>query len=119
MSRLGETHRAYNRLAHLLDEQIRQRSGSAQALKKFRETLDVAFYLLGWSQFEYLVRRQVEELIEEKTGALFHTKHAVRARLLKDYEIRNEAAHNYKLLPKEAKDISVWLQNLEDLVDQF
>jgi hypothetical protein len=33
--------------------------------------------------------------------------------------VRNDAAHDYKLLPGEAKDISTWLNELEDLVDKF
>jgi hypothetical protein len=145
MSRLGETDRAYSRLVQLLDQEVRKRRGSAKDLERFRETLDVAFYLLGWSQFEYLVRQAAEETIDEKTGAqtverhawiylkknlksltvrlrldlIFHGKHAVLAGLLKDYSVRNEAAHNYKLLPKEAKDISAWLRSLEDLVTKF
>jgi hypothetical protein len=145
MSRLTETQRAYSTLVQLLDQEIRKRSGSTRDLERFRETLDVAFYLLGWSQFEYLVRQEVEDLIDEKARAksverhawrylqdnlkalavrrrldlIFHTETAVRVQLDKDYELRNEAAHNYRHLPKEAKDVSAWLLKLEDLVEKF
>jgi hypothetical protein len=100
--------------------------------------------LLGWAQFEYLVRQEAEELIEEKARCqtierhawtylkknlkglpvrlrldfIFHANHAVRHALEKDYEVRNEAAHNYKL-PVEARDIARWLQALEELVSKF
>lgn len=145
MSRLAETKRAYDKLTELLNQEIRTRSGSTQDLERFRQTLDVAFYLLGWGQFEYLVRKEAEERIEEKSRArtvdgvawrqlletvkvisvrrrldlIFHGKQAVLKSLLKEYTVRNEAAHDYKLLPKEAKDVSAWLKELEDLVDEF
>jgi hypothetical protein len=145
MSRLNDTHREYNRLVQLLDQEIRKRSGSTKDLENCREALDVAFYLLGWSQFEYLVRQEAQVLIEGKSHAktierhawnylkekvkslsvrlrldlIFHTKPTVLDGLYKDYELRNEAAHNYKKLPPEAKDISAWLRGLEDLVNNF
>jgi len=43
---------AYDKIAQLLNQEIRKRGGSTQELERFRETLDVAFYLLGWGQFE-------------------------------------------------------------------
>ncbi len=52
MSRIQETKRAYDKIAQLLNQEIRKRGGSTQELERFRETLDVAFYLLGWGQFE-------------------------------------------------------------------
>jgi hypothetical protein len=145
MSRLTETKRAYDKLIELLNQEIRKRSGSTQDLERFRQTLDVAFYLLGWGQFEYLVRKEAEERIEEKSRAhtvegvawrqlletvkgipvrrrldlIFHGNQAVLNSLHKDYTVRNEAAHDYKSLPSEAKDVSVWLKELEDLVDKF
>lgn len=145
MSRIQETKRAYDKLIDLLDQEIRKRSGSTQELQRFRETLDVAFYLLGWGQFEYLVRKEAEECIDDKARAhtvdghawrflkenvksfsvrgrldlIFHDNHAARASLDKEYKVRNEAAHDYKLLPKEAKDVSIWLRELEELVDKF
>jgi hypothetical protein len=100
---------------------------------------------LGWGQFEYLVRKEAEERIENNARAhtvdghawrylkenvknipvrrrldlIFHDKPAVRASLDREYMVRNDAAHDYKLLPGEAKDISTWLNELEDLVDKF
>jgi hypothetical protein len=100
---------------------------------------------LGWAQFEYLVRQEAGDLIDEKATVktveshawqylkqnvknlkvrlrldlVFHANHAVLAKLAKDYEVRNEAAHDYKYLPKEARDISDWLRGLEDLVAKF
>ncbi len=145
MSRLTETKRAYDKLIELLNQEIRNRSGSTQDLERFRQTLDVAFYLLGWGQFEYLVRKEAEERIEEKSrertvdgvawrqlletvkgipvrrrlDLIFHGNQAVLSSLHKEYTVRNEAAHDYKSLPSEAKDVSVWLKELEDLVDKF
>jgi hypothetical protein len=37
----------------------------------------------------------------------------------KEYTVRNEAAHDYKLLPKDAREISSWLSKLQGLVDKF
>ncbi len=145
MSRLSETKRAYDKIVELLDQEIRKRRGSTQELERFRQTVDVAFYLLGWGQFEYLVRLEAEDRIEGNARAhtldghawrylkenmknmsvrrrldlIFHEKPLERVTLDKEYTLRNDAAHDYKLLPKEAKDISLWLGKLEDLVDGF
>ncbi len=145
MSRLTETKRAYDKLSELLNQEIRKRSGSTQDLERFRQTLDVAFYLLGWGQFEYLVRKEAEERIEEKSRArtvdgvawrqlletvkgipvrrrldlIFHGNPEVLSSLNREYTVRNDAAHDYKSLPSEAKDVSVWLKELEDLVEKF
>jgi hypothetical protein len=145
VSRLSETQRAYDRLSKLLDQEIRKRSGSTKDLEQFRETLDVAFYLLGWAQFEHLVREEAKDLIDINARAhsverhawqylkenlrnfpvrsrldlIFHANPVARDRLKKDYDVRNDAAHDYKYLPKEAKDVSAWLQSLEDLVNKF
>ena len=144
MSRLQETKRAYDKLAELLDQEIRRRRGSARELERFREILNTAFYVLGWGQFEYLVRNEAEERIDDnartKTDAthawnylkeniknfsvrhrlefIFHGKHDLVSALQKDYTVRNEAIHDYKL-PREAKDVSVWLATLEQLIDRF
>jgi hypothetical protein len=64
MSRLTETQRDYDRLIQLIEQEIRKRSGSTKDLARLRETLDVAFYLLGWSQLEYLVRQEAKDLID-------------------------------------------------------
>jgi hypothetical protein len=144
MSRIQETKRAYDKIVGVLDQEIRKRRGSAQELERFRQTLDVAFYLLGWGQFEYLVRKEAEVRIEgnakthtidghawrylnenvknlpvrRRLDLIFHEQSAIRASLEKEYTVRNEAAHDYKL-PKEAKDVSDWLEKLEDIVDNF
>jgi len=66
MSQIGDTYRAHSRLTQLLNEEMLKRRGSLKELERFRETLNAAFYLLGWSQFEYLVRRAAENLIDDK-----------------------------------------------------
>ncbi|MBU9579031.1 hypothetical protein KTE26_11355 [Ralstonia mannitolilytica] len=145
MSKLTETKRAYDRLKRLLDEEARQRKGELKDLQRYQEALDVAFYLLGWAQFEYLVREESKETILEKASTkgvekhaweylkaslkefpvrkrldlIFHSKPEIRAKLDADYTVRNEAAHNYKNLPAEARDVSQWLLKLEELVDKF
>jgi hypothetical protein len=145
MSKLTETKRAYDKVAGLLDQELLKRGSNANELRRFREALDVAFYLLGWAQFEYLVRQEAEDRIEVNARAktvdgiawqyllanskgvplrkrldmIFHANQKTRASLDKDYELRNDAAHNYKMLPGEARDISEWLKKLEDLVDLF
>jgi hypothetical protein len=144
MSRIRETQRAYDKLIELLNQEIRKRSGSTHELEKFRQTLDVAFYLLGWGQFEYLVRKEAQDRIENnargrtidghawrylkenikslpvrrRLDLIFHENQNIRAKLDKEYTVRNEAAHDYRL-PTEAKDISVWLNELENLVEKF
>ena len=55
----------------------------------------------------------------ERLDMMFYTDEILRASLDDDYELRNEAAHNYKLLPREARDVSSWLGKLESLVDKF
>jgi hypothetical protein len=57
--------------------------------------------------------------VRRRLDLIFHQKPAVRARLDRDYELRNEATHNYKMLPKEARDVSAWLADLEALAEQF
>ena len=101
--------------------------------------MDVAFYLLGWAQFEYITRKEAEARIEVEAAA--KTMHGTAWRYVKDnvkaFSIRrklevtfqanpakltalnNEAAHNYKKLPSEARDISSWLDELEKLVDRY
>ena len=145
MSRLIETAAAYKTVANLLDQEIRKRSGSTADLQRQRDALDVAFYLLGWAQFEHLVKKEAEQVIDEQGGTrhiarhawafmnkelkrasvrqkldlIFHGRDAVRASLDKDYTVRNEAAHNYRMLPPEAKDVGAFLQKLQKLVDEF
>lgn len=145
MSRLTETKCAYDKLVNLLDQEILNRRGSSRALERFRETLDVSFYLLAWSQFEHLVKNEARELIEvhaavgsvdatawkymltnvkslslrKQLELIFHANHKTLTSLNKDYDVRNDAAHDYKLLPKEARDVSNWIDSLEKLVDKF
>jgi hypothetical protein len=144
MSRLQDTKRAYDKISSLLDQEIRKRTGATQELERFRRTLDVAFYLLGWGQFEYLVRKETEVRVEEnartrtisshawrylndnvknlpvrrRLDLIFHEQSETRATLEKEYTVRNEAARDYKL-PGEAKDVSAWLEKLEELVNRF
>lgn len=145
MSRLSETKRTYDKLKRLLDAELRTRRSDAKELARFQETVDVAFYLLGWAQFESLVRHESKEIVKEKARTktvdqyawkylsdgikeysvrnrldlIFHGKPLIRAELDKEYTVRNEAAHDYKHLPQDARDVSAWLQKLEELVDKF
>ena len=110
-----------------------------------RATLDVAFSLLAWSQFKFLVPKESGQLIDEKTRGKSVERHAwrymkdnaksvsVRNRLdlifkgnepvlktlNKDYDLRNDITHNYKKLPAEVRELGDWLAHLEDLVDKF
>lgn len=145
MSRLTDTKRAYDRIATLLDQEILKKGSNSKDLQRFRESLDVAFYLLAFSQFEYLVKKEAKDVIEQKAAArtvdgrawqymalnlkavplrkqldvIFHGNDKLLQSLHKDYDVRNEAAHDYKLLPAEARFISEWVQSLEDLIDNF
>jgi len=145
MSRLTETKRAYDRIRRLLDDELRARSSDAREVARFQETMDVAFYLLGWAQFESLVRHESKDIVDEKARTktvdqytwrylsdgikefpvrkrldlIFHSEPLVRAQLDKEYTVRNEAAHDYKQLPANARDVSAWLQKLEELVNKF
>jgi hypothetical protein len=145
MSKLHETKLAYDRVKALLDQQLLNKKGSAQQIRDCQSAVNVAFYLLGWAQFEYLSRKEVEERIEadaraktvhgiswryvldnikafslrKKLEVIFFTDQATLNKLNKDYDIRNEAAHNYKKLPAEVSDMSAWLDHLESLLDKF
>lgn len=145
MSKLSETKTAYDKLVELLDQEIRTRSGSAHELERIRDTLNVAFYLLGWGQFEYLIGKETKTQVENRgrthaidkhawkylqeniknlsirrrLDLIFHDNQNARNSLDKEYTVRNEAAHDYKMLPKEAKDVSQWLEKLENLIAKF
>jgi hypothetical protein len=145
VSKIIETKRAYDLIRELLDQELLAKKGSAQRIKDCQAALDVAFYLLGWAQFEYLSRREAGERIgtnakaktadgiswryvldnikafslRKKLEVIFFSNQSMLSALNKDYDVRNEAAHNYKKLPAEVRDISAWLQGLEDLVDNF
>lgn len=145
MSRLTDTKRAYDKISTLLDQEILKKKGNTKDLERFRECLDVAFYLLAFGQFENLVKKEARERIEQHAAAkhvdgrawqymlqnlksvplrrqldvIFHGNDIVLAGLHKDYDVRNDAAHDYKLLPKEARIVSDWVQELEDLISNF
>ena len=145
MSKLNETKLAYDRVKALLDLELLNRRSSAQQVRDCQSAVNVAFYLLGWAQFEYLLRKEAEERIEadaraktvhgiswryvldnikafslrKKLEVIFFKDRGTLDDLNKDYEIRNEAAHNYKKLPAEVRDVSAWLDHLEGLVDKF
>ena len=141
MSRLVNTKRAYDTIANLLDQEVRKRRGATKDLEECRRLLDTAFYLLGWGQFEYIVRRETSEVIEENSRTkaidghawrqlnvrgmtvrqqldiLFYRNQKVRDSLDKDYTVRNGAAHDNQL-PAEARDVSGWLRRLEDILEK-
>lgn len=145
MSKLSETKRAYDAIAKLLDEQILKKNRDMKDLQRFRAALNVAFYLLGWAQFEYLVREEARGRVDDmarlkgiegrawkfvqqnfksfalrkKLEVIFHPDPKTLLQLNDDYDLRNDAAHNYAKLPREAREISGWLAGLEDLVDKF
>lgn len=145
MSRLTETKRAYDRISTLLDKEVLNRRGDTKELARFRETLNVAFYLVAFAQFEHLVKKEAKDIIEQNAALktldgrawqyialnikgmplrkqldmIFHGDHKLLAKLHSDYDVRNSAAHDYKTLPKEAADISSWVQELEELIDGF
>jgi len=145
MSKLTDTKRAYDRLTRLLDNEKRSRRGELNDLEHFQKALDVAFYLLGWAQFEYLVRQEskgivaqnstskkleryawkyLEENLKEypvrkRLDLIFHENPRIRGELDKDYTVRNDAAHDYKHLPPNAVEVSEWLEKLMSIVDDF
>jgi hypothetical protein len=145
VSKINETKLAYDRVKALLDQQLLAKRGDAQHIRDCQLAVDVAFYLLGWSQFEYLTRKETEERIEinaraktvhgvswryvldniksfrvrQKLEVIFFNDKNTLSKLNKDYDVRNEAAHNYKKLPAEVSDVSAWLDHLEELVDKF
>lgn len=143
MSKLTETKRAYAEIARLLDQEIRKAGGRARELERFRQILQSAFYLLGWAQFEHLAKTKCNDIVEEEVRSKHRGGHAwrfmkknlktfgLRAQLAmlfnsdpskfdklgQAYDERNGVAHNYKLI--DARDMTVWLQELEDHVDRF
>ncbi|WP_374411819.1 hypothetical protein [Novosphingobium colocasiae] len=143
MSKLEQTRRAYDKISDLLNQEIRSRRGSTKDLEDYRRLLDTAFYLLGWGQFEFLIRRASRDAVEEhartntvhghawrqiqanikaltvrqQLDIIFHTDPRTRSELDKDYTVRNEAAHDNQL-PREAKDLSAWLDKLEEAINK-
>jgi hypothetical protein len=145
MSKLTETKAAFDRIAATLDQEIRKSGSKAKELQRYRDIMRSAFYLLGWAQFEHLTREKAKDIAEEhargktidghawsylqknlralslrsKLDIVFHADAKMRTQLSDDYDLRNDAAHNYKLIPSEAQDISAWLHELESLVGRF
>ena len=145
MSKLTDTKKAYDVISKIIDQEIRNRTSSAKDLQKSREVLDVAFYLLGWGQFEYLVRKETETTVLENARAKGRERHAwlflkenvksmtvrqrleflfdgkpdLLAKLKKTYDVRNEAAHDNKGLPVDILDLSSWLEDLEERIDDL
>lgn len=145
MSKLTDTRRAFEEIEELLNQQIRKGGSKARELERFREVLQAAFYLLGFGQFEHLVKAKTKSVIDEHADAksvnghawrylktnlngvslraqldvIFHGNEALKSTLNKSYDIRNDVTHNYKSLPAEARDISNWLTHLEEIVDKF
>lgn len=135
MTRLTDTQRAYIHFSELLDLEIANSRADARQKERFRETLDAAFYFLGWAQFEYLVREEVRAIAEREARSksrvrlvweylrdsvkeysvrrrlefIFFDRPTIINKLNKDYSVRNEIAHEYKPLPKEARDVANWL----------
>ncbi|MGM4877060.1 hypothetical protein AB7645_38160 [Bradyrhizobium sp. 956_D2_N1_5] len=145
MSKLIETRRAFALVEELLNQEIRKGGNQAKELARFRETLQAAFYLLGFAQFEFLVKSKSKEVVSEHAALrtadghawrhlkqningvslraqldiIFHSDPKLRSKLDENYTVRNDVAHNYKRLPPEAQDIVTWLQSLEDVVEKF
>lgn len=144
MSRLTETMRAYKKVASLLDQETRTNRSKAKELASFRDTVDIAFYILSFGQFEYLVKREARDLIEgyarqntldgrawkilEQRGdmplrkmleIIYHGKPEFLKSLNESYDIRNDSVHGNKSLPKEAKDVEIFIQKLLDLADDL
>jgi hypothetical protein len=145
VSKIKDTKLAYDRVKALLDQELLNRKSEAQQIRDCQEAVNVAFYLLGWAQFEYLSRKEAEDRIESNARAksihgiswryiLDNIKaFSIRKRLElvffgdtttlntlnKDYDVRNKAAHNYKKLPGEVRDVSGWLEHLEELINKF
>ncbi len=57
--------------------------------------------------------------VRQRLNMIFHAKNKILDKLHSDYDVRNEAGHNYKMLPGEARDVSAWIQHLEELVNNF
>jgi hypothetical protein len=69
--------------------------------------------------WKYLQQNLKNLPVRRRLDLIFHTSPTTREKLHKDYTVRSEAAHDYKMLSREAKDVSGWLENLEDLVEKF
>lgn len=144
MSRLTQTKRAYKTVVSLLDQETRKNKSNTKELESFRSTVDIAFYILAFGQFEYLVKREAKDLIEgfarqktidgrawkilEQRGdmslrkmleIIYHGKPDFLRSLNESYDIRNDSVHGNKSLPKEAKDVEIFIQKLVELADDL
>ncbi|HEX4767450.1 MAG TPA: hypothetical protein VH414_14355 [Lichenihabitans sp.] len=145
MSNITEIRQAYERLRDLLDQEILNRRSEAKELQRFRKWLDTAFYLLGWASFENLTRKQAETVVsagarskgkdshawiylkesfrrfpvKSRLELIFHRNPRLISSLKNQYDVRNDAAHDYKKLPPEVNDLPSLLQEWEDLVTKF
>jgi hypothetical protein len=145
MSKLIETKRAFEEIEELLNQKIRNGGTRAKELERHRATLQRAFFLLGFGEFERIVKTKAKEVIGEKSpqkgidghawrylkdnlkgvplrkqlDIIFHGNEKIRSSIDDNYDIRNDIAHNSQHLPSNAADIAAWLESLEDLVDKF
>ena len=145
MSNLTEIRKAHERLKQLLDQEILDHKGEAAELRRFGLWLDTAFYLLAWANFENLTRKKAEAFISEgarskgreayawaylreglkgfsvrkRLELVFHGRPKLLGSLNQQYDVRNDAAHDYRKLPAEVKDLPALIQTWEDLVDKF
>lgn len=144
MSRLTDTKRAFDKVTSLLDQEIRKKSSNSKDLEKYRAIVDIAFYVLAFGQFEYLVKREGNGIIDENAALktldgrawkivqqkgdvplrkmldlIYHADHKLLNSLNESYSIRNDSVHGNQMLPKEAKDVALFIQHLEELVADF
>jgi len=144
MSRLIETKRAFDKVTTLLDQEIRKKASNSKDLEKYRAIVEIAFYVLAFGQFEYLVKREANGIIDQNAALktldgraweilqqkgdvplrkllelIFHTDQKLLKSLNDSYSIRNDCVHGNQLLPKEAKDVGYFIQGLEELVENF
>ena len=144
MSRLTETKRAFNKVTNLLDQEIRKNSSNSKDLEKYRAIVEIAFYVLAFGQFEYLVKREATGIIDQNAelktlegrawkivqqkgdvplrkllDLIYHADQKVLKSLNESYTIRNDSVHGNQMLPKEGKDVALFIQQLEELVDNL
>ena len=145
MSKLSETQKAYDRITDLLGRAILTNRGSVNELRKAQDVLDVAFYLLAWGQFEYLVKNEVKDrvsggarakgllgfpwrllnqnirqmTISQMLELIFIADQQTLEKLQKDYGVRNASTHDYRMLPTPKVRVSEWIAELEDHVQKF
>lgn len=144
MSRLTDTKRAFDKVTALLDQEIRKKASNSKDLEKYRAIVDIAFYVLAFGQFEYLVKREATDIIDENAALktldgrawnivqqkgdvplrkmldlIYHADQKVLNSLNKSYSIRNDSVHGNQMLPTEVKDVALFIQQLEDLVQNL